>query len=195
MIQNKKDYYYYLQADKEALDIKRKSPRPIVDDIWKFQRLLRKLEYTVNCKNGKIAKFYILLLKYRFHKFSRLLGFDIPINVFGPGLSIAHRGTIVVNGGARVGANCRIHASVNIGTGKDTSTTLVPTLGNNVYIGPGAKIFGKIEVGDNVAIGANSVVNKSFESNVTIAGSPAKIINHKGSKDLLFRYETLKEKE
>lgn len=56
-----------------------------------------------------------------------------------------------------------------------------PRLGDNVYIGPGAKIFGPIEIGDNVAIGANAVVNKSFPDSVTIAGVPAKIISYHDS--------------
>jgi serine O-acetyltransferase len=51
-----------------------------------------------------------------------------------------------------------------------------------VWIGPGAKIFGKITIADNVAIGANSVVNKSVaEPNVTVAGVPARIINRVGN--------------
>lgn len=53
----------------------------------------------------------------------------------------------------------------------------VPIIGDNVYIGPGAILFGDIRIGDNVMIGANSTVTKSFEeSNIVIAGSPAKII-------------------
>ena len=51
-----------------------------------------------------------------------------------------------------------------------------PVIGNNVYISPGAKLFGGIMIGDNVIIGANAVVNKSFPSNVVIAGCPAKIV-------------------
>lgn len=187
MIKSKSDYYRFLQADKEALNIHRVYPRPLVDDIWRFQRLLRKLEYYTNCKKSFFYKPYVLILKFKFHKLSRILGFDIPINVFGPGLSIAHRGTIVVNGKARIGANCRIHACVNIGTGNDRDQK-VPTIGNNIYIGPGAKIFGEIVIGDNTAIGANAVVNKSFpEGNMTIAGIPARKISNKGTEELLFR--------
>ncbi|PAD35119.1 serine acetyltransferase [Terribacillus saccharophilus] len=188
MIQNKDDLKNYLAADKQALGFTRKFPRPIVDDIWKFQILLRKLEYNINCKKGIHNRVKTLYLKYKFHKLSQKLGFEIPTNVFGPGLSIAHRGTIIVNSGSKVGANCRIHANVNIGTGKDTSLVDVPTIGDNVYIGPGAKIYGAINIKDNVAIGANAVVNKDVDSNVTVAGVPAKIINQKGSKGLLFRY-------
>ena len=58
---------------------------------------------------------------------------------------------------------------------------LTPVIGDNCFIGPGAKIFGKINIGDNVAIGANAVVNKDVPSNVTVAGVPAKIVNQNGT--------------
>nr|WP_292372222.1 hypothetical protein [Methanosarcina sp. UBA411] len=59
-------------------------------------------------------------------------------------------------------------------------------MGNNVYIGPGAKIFGNITIADDIAIGANSVVNKSFyEKGISIAGVPAKKINNKGTNGIL----------
>ncbi|AKB28326.1 serine O-acetyltransferase [Methanosarcina siciliae C2J] len=112
-------------------------------------------------------------------------GYSIPLNVFGPGLCIAHRGTIVVNKDARVGENCRIHACTNIGSGREYDF-LAPKIGNDVYIGPGAKIFGNIEIADHIAIGANSVVNKSFyEKGISIAGVPAKKINNKGSEGMV----------
>ena len=72
----------------------------------------------------------------------------------------------------KAGSNCRIHAGVNIG--------------NNVYIGPGAKLYGKITIGDNAAIGANSVVNKDVPAGVTVAGVPAKMIKDKGTE--IMRY-------
>lgn len=56
-----------------------------------------------------------------------------------------------------------------------------PTIGDNCFIGPGAKLFGDIKIGDNVAIGANAVVNKDFGDNVTIAGVPAKVESKKGT--------------
>ena len=67
----------------------------------------------------------------------------------------------------------RIHACTNIGSSRDDVSA--PQIGNNVYIGSGAKIFGDIVIADNIASGANSVVNKSFyEKNISIAGIPAK---------------------
>ncbi len=187
MIKSKSDYLYYLEADRIALGRKKWNWKSgIIDDIWVFERLLRKLEYYKNCKQKNIiSKIIYFILFYRFHRMSTQLGFSIPLNVFGPGLSIAHKGTIVVNGSARVGANCRIHVCTSIAT-KAGYTNKAPTIGNNVYIGPGAKIFGDIIIADDIAIGANSVVNRSFmESHITIAGIPAKKISDKGSEGLL----------
>ena len=121
----------------------------------------------------------MLYWKLIHYKLGMKLGFDIPINVFGPGLRINHHGLIVINPLCRIGAFCDIHQGVNIGTNVEYGS--VPQIGNNVYIGPGAKLFGKITIGDQVMIGANSVVNKSFPDNVTIAGIPAKIIKNEGS--------------
>lgn len=59
--------------------------------------------------------------------------------------------------------------------------SLVPHIGNNVFIGPGAVIVGDIKIADNIAIGANSFVNKSFlEEGITIARVPARKVSDKG---------------
>lgn len=101
------------------------------------------------------------------------LGYSIPINVFGPGLSLPHYGTIVVNPGAKIGRNCRIHVGVNIGAHHDRA----PQIGDNVYIGPGAIIFGGIEIADNVSVGANATVNKSIvEPNSVVVGTLAQTV-------------------
>jgi len=182
MIGSHKDYLDFLEADRLS-SYKNNSIKDLLfDDIWKFQRLMRKLEYLTNCRKNIFIR---LLTKYRYLKLGRKLGFTIPINVFGPGLSIAHAGTIVVNSDAKVGANCRLHVCVNIGTAAGNPGE-APKIGDNCYIGPGAKIYGNITIGKNVAIGANAVVNKSFkEGNVTIGGVPAIVISQKGSKGLL----------
>ena len=110
--------------------------------------------------------------------------FSIPLNVFGPGLSIAHYGTIVVNGNAVIGKNCRIQESVTIGATNGSSKA--PKLGDNVFIGSGARIIGDINVADDIAIGANAVVVNSFnEKGITIAGVPAKKISDNNSHDNL----------
>jgi serine O-acetyltransferase len=142
--------------------------------IFDFIRYLRYYEYYLNNHHQdiitKIKRKYFL---YKYRKMSYKLGFSIPPNVFGPGLRIPHYGTIIVHPFAKIGANCVIQAGVNIGINKGG----IPIIGDNVYIGPGAKIFGGIKIGNNISIGANAVVNKSFEmENVTIAGVPARIV-------------------
>lgn len=113
------------------------------------------------------------MAKYKFRKISVKLGFSIPINVFGPGLSLPHRGNIIINPQTCIGENCRIHVGVNIGAYRDKA----PRIGSNVYIGPGAIIFGDIEIADNCHIGANATVNKSvLEPNCSIGGTPAKVL-------------------
>jgi serine O-acetyltransferase len=186
VIQSKADYLRYLEEDRRALGMARSRPRAFGDEIWRFQRLLRRLEYRLNCRRSWFSRPLTNLLRLRFKRASCRLGYTIPPNVFGPGLSIAHRGTIVVNDGARVGSHCRIHVCVNIGVGARESEPGAPRIGDRVYIGPGAKIFGAIEIGDDVAIGANAVVNRSFpERGITIAGVPARKIADRGSQGML----------
>ena len=92
---------------------------------------------------------------------------------------------VLVANGARIGKNCRIHVDVVIGT-RPGPDDLVPTLGDNCYIGPGAKLFGAITIGPNTAIGANSVVNSSFpEGFCTIAGAPARKVSDTPSTEFI----------
>ena len=184
MIKTKEDYHYFLLADRMAKAIplkfsfnKKVKYWLIPNPVWEFQKSLRKFEYYKNCKKGLFNQVLLFFINWKFRKLSIKCGFSIPANVFGPGLSIAHRGTIIVNGGAKVGANCRLHACVNIGTEAGFGDR-APKLGNNCYIGPGVKIYGDINLGNNIAIGANAVVNKSFGmDNIAIAGVPAKEIS------------------
>ncbi|CAN2170544.1 CysE Serine acetyltransferase [Candidatus Nanopelagicaceae bacterium] len=183
-IQSRSDYIAFRLADKKSLGITKKGVVLLTNEIYTFEVKLRKLEYALNCSGNPIRIVYRRVL---FRRISIRLGYSISPNTFGPGLSIAHRGTIVVNGGARIGANCRIHADVNIGTeaGKSDSA---PTIGDNCYIGPGAKIFGPIEVGCGTVVGSNAVVNKSFpEGDQTLGGIPAKVISTKSSDGLLIK--------
>lgn len=179
MINSKESYLEYLEKDRSRLGIKKKTliflhPFEIDLEIWRFQKALRKCEYLYNIDNNtilwKIKKF---LAARKFKQLSCKLGFTIPPNCFGPGLRILHRGTIIINGQCIIGENCTINACVNIGTQAGYNDK-VPCIGNNVYIGPGAKLFGDIYIADRCAIGANAVVNKSFlEPKSVIVGIPA----------------------
>ena len=180
MITSLEEYRYYLEQDRIALG---RSKFTLVsyflDEIWMYQRRLRYVEYLQNCKHGLFWNIIRKIVYIRLHKSGIRLGFSIPVNTCGAGLSLAHYGPIIINTGAKIGRNCRIHVGVNIGVGKDG----VPEIGDNCYLGPGAKIFGGIRLGDNTSVGANAVVNRSFPvGQCVLAGVPAKIVRNKKSE-------------
>lgn len=74
-----------------------------------------------------------------------------------------------------IGSNCCIYQGVTIGTSKRYDDKY-PIIGNNVTIYAGAVVVGKIKVGDNAVIGANSVVLNDVLENTTVVGIPAKNI-------------------
>lgn len=181
-INSKADYKEWVRQDGLANSWNNRSSKRIIieflypNPIEVFLKTLRKYEYLYN-KNKKSILTWLKLafVQVKFRRISTRLGFSIPINTFGPGLSIPHYGTIVVSRYAKIGKNCRLHAGVNIGASAGNKEA--PKIGDNVYIGPGAILFGNINIADNVTIGANATVNKSFlEKNCVIAGSPAKIV-------------------
>lgn len=188
MIKSRADYFEYLKADRAG------EPEPGLSKkmeilifpatIENFKRLLRKAEYLKNVKHGWLSKIIYLFIRYRLKKVSLRLGFSIPENVFGPGLTIPHYGTIIVSAKAKVGANCRIHACTNIG--ESGGIAGAPIIGDNVYIGPGAKIYGNITIASNIAIAANAAVNKSFlNEHKMIGGVPAKEIGDIDIKQII----------
>lgn len=116
------------------------------------------------------------------------MGWSIEPNTFGPGMCIVHYGTVVVNANSNIGKNARLQAGVNIGT--NAGEQKAPQIGDNVYFGPGAKVFGDITIASNIAIASNAVVNKSFlDEGVTIGGIPAKIISYNGSERMIPKSE------
>jgi serine O-acetyltransferase len=174
MIASRTDLREYLAADLHA-----NSPH----QCWRFwhryqnpvlawMRQLRRLEYRTNTKRGYLWKIYLVWARYRFRCASIRLGFSIPPNVFGPGLAIVHWGTIVVNEDARVGASCRVHPGVCLGKKNGKA----PVVGDDCYLGPGAKLVGGVVLGDRVAVGANAVVTHSFGDGAVLAGVPAQDI-------------------
>ena len=80
-----------------------------------------------------------------------------------------------------IGKNCNISHQVTLGASNCGQKKGVPTIGDNVFIGPGAKMFGNINIGNNVAIGANCVVTKDIPENGIVIGVPGEIISWDGS--------------
>ena len=103
-----------------------------------------------------------------------LYGLEIPIGAdIEGGLYIAHPvGTVISV--KHLGKNASIIAAVTIGM---RNTWAFPDIGDNVFIGAGARVLGDIKIGDNVLIGANAVVVKDIPDNATAVGIPAKVVN------------------
>jgi serine O-acetyltransferase len=102
-----------------------------------------------------------------------LTGISIPAGAqIGKGFYVGHFGGIVLNNRVIVGENCSIGPGVVIGT-RGMGDTGAPVIGNNVYIGVGAKVLGGITIGDNVKIGANAVVLTDIPEGATAVGIPA----------------------
>jgi serine O-acetyltransferase len=101
---------------------------------------------------------------------------EIQRNIaIGPGLFIQHGASTLI-AARRIGANCWINQQVTTGYSNKTD---LPTIGDNVTIGPGAKIIGNVLIGDNVTVGPNTVVIDSVPPNVTVLGVPARIVSRK----------------
>jgi len=95
-----------------------------------------------------------------------LWGIEIPRGtVVGPGLFIGHFGGITISSRAVLGSGCALSQNITIGISGSGDKSGVPVIGDNVYIAPGARLFGKITVGNNVKIGANAVIYKSVPDN------------------------------
>ncbi len=182
MINNIKDYKAYLEADKKALRATSSLRDRLFHPIWEYQKLLRKMEYYLNCKKGFFSRVYLFYLRYKFQKISIRLGFSISPNSCGMGLELGHYGDIVINGKARIGKNCTIAGS-GVLIGEDLKNPAAPIIGDDCYIGPGAKIIGAIRVADGVTIAANSVVVHDVdEPYITVGGIPAKKISDRSVK-------------
>jgi len=81
----------------------------------------------------------------------------------------------------KIGNNVTLTQGVTIGDIREKS----PTLGDNIYVGPGACILGGVIIGNNVVIGANAVVTKDVPENAVVVGNPSKIISYNGSANTI----------
>lgn len=181
MIDSKEALQHYLEQDRLALNRRQdKRPRLFHDEIWRFEILLRKVEYDINCRKNLWGAVIRKYHQFRFHRLSVKLGFTIPPNVFQEGLAIPHYGTIVVHGSARIGKNCRLQEGVTIGATNGSHEAA--SIGDNCYFGSGAKVIGAVNIADDVAVGAGSVVTRDItEPGTTWGGVPARKISDKDS--------------
>jgi len=98
----------------------------------------------------------------------------------GKGLHIFHFGGIFVGEQVVIGENCYLSHDVRIGLAGEGRRRGAPTIGNNVYIAPGAKIAGRINIGNNVKIGANAVVTKDVPDNALVQVQSMQVVTFQG---------------
>jgi serine O-acetyltransferase len=148
-------------------------------ESYKYIFWMRSCEYL---RSHTLLKFSVYIIaKIMLRRYRYRYGISIPSNTqIGEGFYIGHFGGIVVNQDCLIGKNCNISQGVTLGQANRGKNKGTPTIGNNVYIGPGVKVVGKVRIGNNVAIGANSVVTKDMPDNSVVAGVPAKVISDGG---------------
>lgn len=123
------------------------------------------------------TQFYLRIGKMRV--LLRLLLPDIKCYSFegckiGGGWVLIHGFGVVINGGAKIGKNCTMYHGVTIGT-IDMKT--FPQIGDDVFIGAGAKILGDVKVGNYVKIGAGAIVVDDVPDNCTVVGQKASVVH------------------
>jgi serine O-acetyltransferase len=115
------------------------------------------------------------LYKMLFKFVQIITGIELPCEVeIGKNFVIDHSGGIVISGFAKFGDNCRIRTGVVVGLSR-VDDPCAPVIGDNVDIGAGAKVLGRIRIGNNVCIGANAVVITDVPDDSIAVGVPAKI--------------------
>jgi serine O-acetyltransferase len=113
-------------------------------------------------------------------------GIDLPQTAdIGKGLYIGHFGGLIVGSGVKIGQTCNLSHGVTIGYAGRGEKWGCPVIGDRVLICVGAIVIGKIKIGDDVVIGAGSVVTRDLPDKAVAAGVPAKIINYEGSGDFI----------
>lgn len=181
MITNRQDLKDFLSEDLKRYN----NEKPTIKDwilknekwyIWQYIKTLRHLEFHLNNKH----KLRYLYWFFRYKRMCYDLKIDIKPNNLGPGIRIMHIGSLIrIKKNCIIGKNCTILPGTVIGNKHLNNDNSWVHIGDNCYIGLGVKIFGEINIGNNVTIGANAVVTKDIPDNAIVAGVPAKIIKIK----------------
>ena len=94
-----------------------------------------------------------------------------PAARIGPGLFISHGTGLVIGNGVRIGRNGTLLHQVTIGAPTGKRLDLMPTLGDNVFVGAGSRLIGRIEIGDDVFIGVNCVVAEDIAAGTKVTST------------------------
>lgn len=172
MIELQQDYLVYIaEHEIEAYSKTRRL-------IWLLFRTTFPIVLFYRLSNHRIKA--IKYISIPIYKLIRILtGVQIPRSAkIGKGLFLPHFGTIVLNKKAIYGEFLTIYQGVTVGAkGEASEDSKNPTIGNKVRLSSGAIVLGNIHLGDNVTVGAGSVVVKNVSSNSVVVGNPARVLN------------------
>jgi serine O-acetyltransferase len=153
---------------------------------FRYAVLLRLYAYSRTaawCQLGTRQLIVLLLRHYAIR-----YGIDISRDArIGSGFYIGHFGGIFVSQGVVIGDNCNISQGVTLGQQNRGERAGCPVIGNNVYIAPGAKIIGRVKVGDYASVGANAVVVNDVAAHTGVGGIPARPVSDQGSEGYVNR--------
>lgn len=144
--------------------------------VYRYLKCLRHCEYHCN-NSGFLHRLLYGFYKVKLHRLGFKYNLRIPVNVCGYGLSLYHfagGGGCLVNA-KKVGNYCHLQTGVLLGNAHHSEDEK-PIVGDNVEFGPGAKVLGKVTIGDNSFVLANAVVTKDMPENSIIGGVPAKVL-------------------
>lgn len=179
MIITKQDLKHFLEEDLKRYNnnIPNFKDRILHNEVWYIYHYIKHLRYVEYYKNTKCSKILFLYHWIRYKHLGFKLHFTIYPNTIGPGFRIYHTGGFIhIGPKVKIGKNCTILPGVVFGNKSESEDEGLAKVGDNCYIGIGAKILGSVTIGNNVVIGANSVVTKDIPDNAIVAGIPAKII-------------------
>jgi serine O-acetyltransferase len=125
-------------------------------------------------------RWYLVPLEFLFNKLNAVFCTCIIGRgaEFGPGFVLIHATGVVINGRVRGGENIYIEHQVTIGAERGQS----PVLGNDIFIGAGAKVIGPVTIGDGARVGANAVVVHDVPPHSTVVGIPARVVRRRAAE-------------
>jgi serine O-acetyltransferase len=143
--------------------------------------VLYRIRHWLNDQSFILRLFLRPLVAIPSHRMRWKWGIDISADAqIGPGFQIIHYGGIFIASDVVAGSNLTITHDITFGYSKAKNIQGFPSLGDNVYIAPGAKLAGRIHIGDNVKIGANAVVEKDVPDNAVVQVRPALVVTYSG---------------
>lgn len=183
MIHSKQDLKYYLSEDLIRFDGKKPTIKDWIlhNEVWYIYHYIYHLRYVEYYQSKKgLNKLLFLWHFFRYKRLGFKLKFTIYPNTIGAGFRIYHAGDFThVGPNVHIGRNCTMLPGVVFGNKGEETDNRPVVVGDNCYIGLGAKIFGEVKIGNNVTIGANAVVTKDIPDNAVVGGIPAKVIKYK----------------